>query len=69
MPIIKLVKISPANVPLTPIAAIRSKKNINTNIIPTNFVTCIPNEKKKYKILFKAVVSDIVNHNKYRFHG
>lgn len=42
IPITKPVKISPANVPDKPIAANRSRKNMNINMIPTNLVTCMP---------------------------
>lgn len=39
------VYIKPENAPEYPHAANKSMKNINTNMTPTNFVTCIPEEQ------------------------
>ena len=42
IPITSAVISKPTNVPVNPIAAIRSKKKISTYITPTSFVTYIP---------------------------
>lgn len=42
IPITRLVINNPANVPVNPMAAIKSRKKMNTYITPTSFVTCIP---------------------------
>lgn len=69
MPITKLVKISPAKVPLTPIAAKRSSRNIKRNITPTNFVTCMPLKKIKKIEITLGEFEHFVEKTTYHFRG